>query len=279
MSGSYHVPCRERSADTAVTIVPGTNHGKMLESSVLAALGEELPVKRRTASPSLLHALRAALARVAEPARAEAMQAYMKSAMPYHGVSAANVRTVCREVFTDYTFETAEAWRADVLALWRNADFREERYAAIALSGHRGAKAFQTLEALPMYEEMIVNGAWWDYVDVLAARRIGVLLASYPREMRRVVLSWSHAADLWKRRSAILAQLSFGEGTDLTLLFACIEPSLAEKDVFLRKAIGWSLRQAARHYERDIVRYVRDYDARLSPLAKREALKHVKTTP
>lgn len=256
--------------------MPVTKNGKMREPSVLSALGEELPVKRRTASLSLLHALRAALVRVAEPARAQAMQAYMKSAMPYHGVSAANVRVVCREVFTDYPFETAEAWRADVLTLWRGADFREERYAAIALSGHRGAKAFQTLDALPMYEEMIVSGAWWDYVDLLAARRIGALLAAYPREMRRTMLSWSHAADLWKRRSAILAQLAFGEATDLTLMFACIEPSLAEKDFFLRKAIGWALRQAARHHERDIVRYVRDYGAQLSPLTKREALKHVR---
>jgi 3-methyladenine DNA glycosylase AlkD len=232
-------------------------------------------VKRRTASPSLLHSLRAALLQVAKPERAQTMQAYMKSTMPYHGVAAADVRAVCKDVFSSYPFESAESWRSDVLTLWNTADFREERYAAIALSGHRGAKPFQTLEALPMYEEMVVSGAWWDYVDVLASQRIGGLLQAFPRELRPTLLRWSHADDTWKRRSAILAQLRFGERTNLTLLFACIEPSLGESDVFLRKAIGWALRQAARAHERAIVRYVRDHDARLSPLSKREALKHL----
>ncbi len=235
-------------------------------------------MKRRTASQSLLHTLRTALSRVAEPERARTMQAYMKSPMPYHGVPAAGVRAVCKDVFGSYPFESAESWRTDVLTLWNTADFREERYAAIALSGHRGAKEFQTLEALPMYEEMVVGGAWWDYVDALASHRIGGLLKAYPREMRRTLLAWSHANDIWKRRSSILAQLSFRERTDLTLLFACIEPSLAESEPFLRKAIGWALRQAAREHERAIVRYVKDHDALLSTLSKREALKNVKRT-
>jgi 3-methyladenine DNA glycosylase AlkD len=234
-------------------------------------------VKRRTASQSLLHTLRAALLRVAEPERARTMQAYMKSTMPYHGVGAVAVRAVCKDVFTSYPFESAESWRADVLGLWNTADFREERYAAIALSGHRGAKAFQTLDALPMYEEMVVGGAWWDYVDVLAAHRIGPLLQAFPHELRRTLLHWSHADDIWKRRSAILAQLGFRARTDLTLLFACIEPSLGEQEFFLRKAIGWALRQAAREHEPAIVRYVKDHADRLSPLSKREALKHVKS--
>ncbi|HEX5658139.1 MAG TPA: DNA alkylation repair protein [Polyangiales bacterium] len=233
-------------------------------------------MKRRTASQSLLHTLRAALLRVAEPERARAMQTYMKSTMPYHGVGAAAVRAVCKDVFTSYDFESAERWRADVLTLWNGADFREERYAAISLSGHRGAKSFQTLEALPMYEEMVIGGAWWDYVDALAAHRIGPLLEAHPRELRRTLLHWSHADDIWKRRSAILAQLAFRERTDLTLLFACIDPSLDEQELFLRKAIGWALRQAARHHEPAIVRYVRDHAERLSPLSQREALKHVK---
>ncbi|MET0283527.1 MAG: DNA alkylation repair protein [Polyangiales bacterium] len=233
-------------------------------------------MKRRTASTSLLHTLRAALLRIAEPERARAMQTYMKSTMPYHGVAAAGVRAVCKDVFTSYPFESAESWRADVLTLWSTADFREERYAAIALSGHRGARPFQNLDALPMYEEMVVSGAWWDYVDAIASHRIGGLLKAFPREMRRTLLHWSHEPDPWKRRSAILAQLGFRERTDLTLLFACIEPSLGAEDFFLRKAIGWALRQAAREHPRDIVRYVKDHEPLLSPLSKREALKNVK---
>jgi 3-methyladenine DNA glycosylase AlkD len=203
------------------------------------------------------------------------MQAYMKSEMPYHGVSAPKLRSVCREVFATYGFEDADHWRADVLALWRGAAYREERYAAIALSGHRRAKAFQTLETLPMYEELIVTGAWWDYVDVVASRRMGPLLLRYPRDMRATLRDWSRSSDLWKRRTSILCQLSFGASTDLKLLYRCIQPSLSSKEFFLRKAIGWALRQVAWYDPEEVLRYVREHEAELSPLSKREALKNI----
>src|SRR4051812_24095323 len=118
---------------------------------------------QRNPPSALQRAIRNALRARAEPNRAPAMQAYMKSEMPYLGVTAPRVKAACREVYAGYTFEDSELWRADVLSLWRGARHREERYAAIALSGHRKAIAFQTLQALPMYEEMIATGAWWDY--------------------------------------------------------------------------------------------------------------------
>ena len=230
---------------------------------------------KSTTSLPLARAIRKALRALAEPERARAMQSYMKSEMPYLGVSAARVKAACREVYASYPFEDAEIWQGDVLALWRGAKYREERYAAIALSGHRKASAFQTLAALPMYEEMIVTGAWWDYVDELAEHRIGPLLAAYPRPMRKTLLAWSRSADLWKRRTSIICQMFFRERTDLSLLFACIEPSLSSKEFFLRKAIGWALRQLAKHDANAVLRYVDEHRAELSPLSQREALKHL----
>jgi len=199
----------------------------------------------------------------------------MKSEMPYLGVSAARVKAACREVYASYPFESAELWRADALSLWRGARHREERYAAIALTGHRKAAGFKTLAALPMYEEMIVTGAWWDYVDELAEHRVGPLLAAYPRPMRKTLLSWSRSADLWKRRTSIICQMFFREATDLELLFSCIEPSLASKEFFLRKAIGWALRQLGKHDPKTVLRYVEEHQSELSPLSRREALKHL----
>lgn len=219
--------------------------------------------------------IRAALAAVSEPARAPQMQAYMKSEMPYLGVTAPKLRRAVRDVFATYPFESATAWRADVLALWRSADVREERYAAIQLSGHRKAKAFQTLEALPMYEEMIVSGAWWDYVDEIAANRIGPLLAAYPKPMTKTMRAWSTSEDLWKRRTSILCQLAFKDTIDLELLYACIAPSMSSKEFFLRKAIGWALRQHARQDPAEVARYVAVHADELSGLSRREALKHV----
>jgi len=218
--------------------------------------------------------LRKALAAAAEPERAAPMQAYAKSSMPYLGVTAVPLRKVCREVFADVELPSADAWRRAALGLWRGARFREERYCAIELTGVRRFDRFQDMAALPMYEEMIVSGAWWDYVDGIAGHRLGLLLRRFPPEMRKEMLAWSRSDDLWKRRSAILCQLTFKKDTDLDLLYATIEPALNSKEFFLRKAIGWALRQYAWTDPKEVRRYVREHAKSLSPLSKREALKN-----
>jgi 3-methyladenine DNA glycosylase AlkD len=223
----------------------------------------------------LIGTLRRELAAVADPVRAPQMQAYMKSAMPYHGVPAPLLRKVARGLFAESPLASAEAWREAVLGLWRGARFREERYAAMVLAGDRRARGFRTLDALPMYEEMIVTGAWWDLVDELASHRLGELLTRYPREMTATMLAWSRSSDLWKRRSAIICQLKMKRATDLDLLYACIEPAVGEREFFLRKAIGWALRQYAWTDPDEILRYVRTHADVLSPLSKREALKNL----
>src|SRR4029079_301115 len=105
------------------------------------------------------------------PARAEPMQRYMKSAMPYHGVPTPALRAVTRDLFARHPLASAGDWREAVLELWRGARRREERCAAIGLLGQRAYRAYRTLDTLPMLEEMIVDGAWWDYVDAIATHR------------------------------------------------------------------------------------------------------------
>jgi 3-methyladenine DNA glycosylase AlkD len=201
------------------------------------------------------------------------MQAYMKSVMPYHGVPLPIVRKVCKAVFADVQLTTASYWQSLVLYVWREARFREERYAALYLAGERRAKPFQKPSAMKMYEELIVTGAWWDYVDDIATHRIGPILRDYPAPMRRKMLLWSQSRNLWKRRAAILCQLGFKAETDLELLYACIEPSLESQEFFLQKAIGWALRQYARIDSVEVEKYVRLNRARLSALSCREALR------
>jgi 3-methyladenine DNA glycosylase AlkD len=219
--------------------------------------------------------LRKALRQAGDPVKAAAMRAYMKSAMPYHGVPTPLLRQVLRTVFADVQFRSSSQWRAQVLDLWRNARFREERYAALHLAGHKLARPFQTPAAMQLYEELIVTGAWWDYVDDVAAHRVGPILREHPVAMRRRMLSWSRSRDLWKRRTAIICQLGFKAHTDLELLYACIEPSLDSQEFFLRKAIGWALRQYAWTDPAEIRRYVRTHRERLSNLSRREALKNL----
>jgi 3-methyladenine DNA glycosylase AlkD len=223
----------------------------------------------------LLPKLRKALQQASDPVRAPAMQAYMKSAMPYHGVPTPLLRQVCKSTFADLRFATASHWQAQVLHLWRGARFREERYAALYLAGDKRGRPFQTLSAMKMYDELIVTGAWWDYVDDIASHRIGPILRDYPEPMRRKMLSWSKSSNLWKRRTAIICQLGFKAETDLELLYACIEPSLGSREFFLQKAIGWALRQHAWTDGAEIKKYVRLNRTRLSALSCREALKNI----
>ena len=228
----------------------------------------------RTRPAGLIPALRKALREVADPAKAPAMQAYMKSQMPYLGVQTTPLRKAVKAVFAAHPLAGFEAWRDTVLALWRGARYREERYAAIELLRYPKYRDFCTLAALPLYEEIITTGAWWDFVDAIATGTLGDLLRDHPVEMSATMRQWAECDDLWKRRSAILAQLNFKAATDLELLYDCIRPSMDSKEFFLRKGIGWALRQYARTDAHEVVAYVRRHDSRLSPLTKREALKH-----
>jgi 3-methyladenine DNA glycosylase AlkD len=224
---------------------------------------------------ALARRVRAALEAAADPSRAPGMQAYMKSAMPYLGVSAVPLRSVCKKAFAGLEFASSADWQREVLAVWRGARFREERYAAIELTGVRAARPFQRVDALAMYEEMIVTGAWWDFVDAIAGQRLSAILLAEREAMTRAMLEWAAGGDMWKRRSAILCQLNAKADTDLALLEAAIAPSLGSKEFFLRKAIGWALRQYARTDPGWVARYVAAHAAQLSPLSRREALKHV----
>ncbi len=228
-----------------------------------------------SADRPLIAAVRKDLQTAADPEKAPAMQAYMKSAMPYHGVNAPGVRRITKALFDAHPLDGVDRWTDTVLAMWRTAKFREERYAAIELSGHRLYRAHQQPVALAIYDEMLVTGAWWDYVDAVGIHRVGPLLRAYPEDIRPVIESWSTDADLWRRRASIICQISFRGEADLDLLYRCIEPNLADRDFFIRKAIGWALRTYAWAEPAEVVRYVTANKDRLSRLSQREALKNV----
>ena len=222
----------------------------------------------------LTAALRAELAAAADQARAPGMQAYMKSAMPYHGVTSPVQQAIYRRLIPEHPLPDGAAWREAVLRLWKEATHREERYAALAVLGHRLYASHRTPEALPLYERLIVDGAWWDLVDELATRRLRELLTAHPERVAAEMRGWSHDPHLWKRRSAIICQVGLKAATDLPLLYDCIEPNLADRDFFIRKAIGWALRDYAWTDPEEIARYVAANTARLSGLSRREALKN-----
>jgi len=214
------------------------------------------------------------MAGAADPARAPGMKAYMKSTMPYYGLKSAQVDQISKKVFGEHAFPSCQEWGAAVVELWRAARFREERYAAIRLISHKAHRECLSPAIMPMLEEMIVDGAWWDYVDAIA-QVVGRLLRSHPKEIRPLMRRWSKNENLWKRRVSIICQVSFKRDTDLELLYANIEPNLADRDFFIRKAIGWALRSYAWTDPNEVSRYVREHEAWLSGLSRREALKNI----
>ncbi|MBL8611759.1 MAG: DNA alkylation repair protein [Myxococcales bacterium] len=227
------------------------------------------------AAPPLLLEVRRRLRAAADPERAAQTKAYLKSAMPMWGVSVPAIRAICKEVFAGAEIGGRAAWERTALGIWSAATHREERYAAILWTGDRRAEELQTTEALPLYDRLIREGAWWDLVDEIATHRLPLVLDAEPAAAKRAMLRWAGDDDVWIRRSAILCQVSRKGRTDRDLLARAIAPSLGRREFFLRKAIGWALRAYAKVEPGWVVAYVADREAELSPLSKREALRHV----
>jgi 3-methyladenine DNA glycosylase AlkD len=221
----------------------------------------------------LIRALKRAFAAAADAERAASQQAYMKSAMPYYGIAAPELRAICRRVFADHPLNDPESWTATFLDLWRKARYREERYAAVELAGYKRYRDFLTADRIGILEELIVTGAWWDHVDPIAINFVGRLLAEHPDRIVPILRAWSTGDDLWLRRGAILAQLKFKTRTDADLLFELIEPSIESREFFLRKAIGWALREYSKTDPDTVIGYVSSNRDRLSGLSKREGLR------
>lgn len=221
---------------------------------------------------ALVATIRRELRRLADPTRAPQMQAYMKSAMPYLGVRVPQVRRVVRAAAKARPPAATEALRDTALALWRPAAFREERYASTALLAIPAARALRRSDLIDTYRELIVTGAWWDHVDEVS-HRVGELLLDCPAEIDGVLRGWAVCDDRWLRRTSIICQLGARERTDAGLLTTAILASAGEPDFFLRKGIGWVLRDYARTDPEWVREFVETHE--LSPLSRREALKRI----
>jgi 3-methyladenine DNA glycosylase AlkD len=225
----------------------------------------------------VVDAVRTALAGAGDPLRAASQQAYMKSSMPYRGLTSPELKALLRPILADpaYRIESRGDWEGAVRELWDGATHREERYAATALTGHRAYRGWQDPDVVPLYRHLVVTGAWWDHVDEVATNRIGPILLSHKAELTPLVEQWIEHEDLWLRRTSIICQLTFKERTDLGLLRAAIEANLEDPSFWIRTAIGWSLRQYARTDPDWVRATVAEYGERLSGLSRREALKHL----
>lgn len=223
----------------------------------------------------LLLALRAELGRRGDAEAAAGVRAYMKSAMPFHGVRVPEMRRVSRQLFSDLTFRSAHVWESTIWFLWSHARFREEWYSTIALARSRASAPFQRPAALRIYGRMIVSGGWWDTVDEIAVHCVGPIFRLYPAKSRPVLRAWATSTNLWRRRSAIICQVGSKGQTDASLLEACIHESIGSREFFLRKAIGWALREYSKSDPKWVRGFVAANEDDLSPLSRREAVRHL----
>jgi 3-methyladenine DNA glycosylase AlkD len=223
------------------------------------------------ADRTVIERVRSGLAAAGDPDAAVAMQAYMKSAMPYHGVRVPEVRRIARRVYDASPIDGRRAWEATVRAMYDEATHREERYAALALVAHRLYRPYADGQSMPLYEHLIRTGAWWDLVDE-TSHRVGDALRADRRAVTAAVELWIGSDSLWLRRASIICQVGHRADTDLALLARAIEPNVADSDFFVRKAIGWALRDISTTDPAWVRAFVDDHEG-LSPLSRREALR------
>jgi 3-methyladenine DNA glycosylase AlkD len=206
-----------------------------------------------------------------DPERAAAMAAYMKDQFPFLGISHAEQRPLLGPLLRPLPKTATEAWALEVAQrLWALPE-REYQYAVAALLSR--VQACLNPASLPMLEGLLTQKSWWDSVDALAPKAVGALVLRYPA-LRREMDRWSQAKNFWLRRAAILHQLSYKAQTDPERLFGHALENAADKEFFVRKAIGWALREYAKTNPAAVRSFVAGHRDTLSPLSVREALKH-----
>jgi len=205
-----------------------------------------------------------------DAALAANMARYMKGRFPFLGLPRPVYQPLLRPLMLSLRAEVNEDLLLDTARqLWKLPE-REYQYVAGDLLD-RYSKVL-TPASLPVLQELIETKSWWDSVDQLTGRVVGPLVRAHP-ELRRAMDRWSRHGNFWVRRAAILHQLAYREQTDTKRLFGYCARNAEDPEFFVRKAIGWALRQYAKHDAAAVREFVHAHPE-LSPLSRREALKY-----
>ncbi len=214
--------------------------------------------------------LRAALTLVAEPDRAPKMAAYMKGHFPFLGVPSPARKKAQRPFLAGFKKAPGDKVIAAARSLWQQPE-REFQYVGVDLL----RRYVKTLAAdhIEDVRTLVQTLSWWDTVDLLASRIVGPMVRAH--RLESLMDAWVDDDDMWVSRTAILHQLSFGANTDAERLFRYCAARADHRDFFIRKAIGWALREYGKVAPERVVAFVSAHEAELSGLSRREALKHL----
>ncbi|MFJ9740894.1 DNA alkylation repair protein [Streptomyces sp. NPDC101166] len=220
---------------------------------------------------AVLDRLTVAYAAEADPARAAAMRAYMKDVAPFLGLPTPERRALSRAVLAGTPRPDETDCTAIALRCWALPQREYHYFAVDYLRRHVGRC---TSGFLPVVRHLVTTVPWWDTVDLLAAHVVGALVAADPR-LRAETDAWIADDDLWLARTALLHQLRHKERTDADRLFAYCLRQAGHPDFFIRKAIGWALREYAKTSPEAVRAFLDSEGRRLSPLSLREATKNL----
>jgi 3-methyladenine DNA glycosylase AlkD len=204
---------------------------------------------------------------LADPARAAPMRAYMKDQFAFLGLPSPVRRAAVKDLIVRHSREP-EALLATAEELWQLPE-REMRYTAIDLLRHHHKRL--SCAHLPQLQGWLLRDSWWDTVDGLSAVIGRVVLAE--RGAQAEMDAWVAHPDFWVRRSAMLHQLGWRRETDAERLAGYALLLAPEREFFIRKAIGWALRDYARWEPGFVREFLAEHRDKLSPLSWREASK------
>lgn len=216
--------------------------------------------------------LKVELKSAGDPQRALDQQAYMKSSMPYYGVGSPERKKISRKIFREFPPENISQYEECLSTIFKQSEFREEWYCALDY-GTLFSK-FILEDNIKLYLMLVRKTQWWDMVDGIAAWLIGPALLNRP-SLPVYLREWIKDENLWIRRTALLAQLKYKAETDFELLSELILTVSHEKEFFIRKAIGWVLRQYSYENPPTVKRFISQHENHLSTLSIKEGLKAI----
>jgi 3-methyladenine DNA glycosylase AlkD len=206
----------------------------------------------------------------ADPHKAAGMKAYMCDQFAFAGLMQVQRVRVLKIILPAFRSLKPGDWEEAVRGLWA---LSTREYAYLAMELCRKVKSRHTPEHIGLFEEMILTHSWWDTVDFIASNLVGELWGRYPQDKHKVIGRWMASGNIWLQRTCVIHQLKYREKTDAALLFSLCRELAAEQDFFIRKAIGWALRQFSK-YDPIAVRAFLQSTV-LSPLSTREASKYL----
>lgn len=204
--------------------------------------------------------------------KAEEMKAYMKGNFAFFGIQAVERRLIQKQWMAQTsTNKNHNSTREIVRELFLEKN-RECHYAAVDLISTLPKKTFKP-EDVNLIEFLITKNSWWDTVDPVASNFLGSFNKIFPSQGTDLIEEWRYSDNIWKKRSCLIFQLKYGENTNFKLLLSLILQFQFEKDFFIQKAIGWTLREFSKKNPLPVEKFLKSHD--LSTLAKREASKYL----